>query len=282
MVVHLDRLFSGKGDLRARLKARNETGIPNVVDSISEPKLHATDDEALVEHVYSKLYTLPIELDEQNIEMETTEIPIDVRNDPYRQVLDKSRPCLVSGLRFILSVPFTGDPVLWQDQLPVYGGSRPYGRILARPNESAGHLEMMIERPSDTLDEADVKKAIDAQMNVVRSCLGHVKREVDQANQELGQRIRSYITYRRNLLAKHAKVIQRLGIPLKARPGSPDYNILPLRRRIVKPLPAVPSDRSDPSISDEDYETILAVIRHIGRSFECSPATFAMHNEEEL
>jgi hypothetical protein len=38
----------------------------------------------------------------------------------------------------------------------------------------------------------------------------------------------------------------------------------------------------EPGIRDEDYAHILKVIRHEGRSFEATPGTFAVHDEEEL
>jgi hypothetical protein len=37
-----------------------------------------------------------------------------------------------------------------------------------------------------------------------------------------------------------------------------------------------------PTISDEDYEYILRIIRHQGRTFETTPKTYEVHDEEEL
>jgi hypothetical protein len=50
----------------------------------------------------------------------------------------------------------------------------------------------------------------------------------------------------------------------------------------VKPLPSPPGRPAEPGIRREDYEHILEVIRHEGRSFETTPTTFAKHDEEEL
>jgi hypothetical protein len=47
-------------------------------------------------------------------------------------------------------------------------------------------------------------------------------------------------------------------------------------------LPPAPNRPAEPGIRDEDYEHILSVIRHEGRSFEATPATFAIHDEEQL
>ena len=57
---------------------------------------------------------------------------------------------------------------------------------------------------------------------------------------------------------------------------------LPVKRRLVKPLPAPDIRPPEPGIRDEDYAFILNVIRHEGRTFETTPGTFAVHGEEEL
>jgi hypothetical protein len=51
---------------------------------------------------------------------------------------------------------------------------------------------------------------------------------------------------------------------------------------LVRPLPPAPTAPREAGIRDEDYEHILNVIRHEGRSFEATPSTFAKHDEEEL
>jgi hypothetical protein len=73
-----------------------------------------------------------------------------------------------------------------------------------------------------------------------------------------------------------------LGIPLKRNPKAPD--ILPIRRRLARPLPSAPSAgfSPEPGIADSDYEHILRVIRHEGRTFEALPFTFCKFSEPEL
>ena len=73
-----------------------------------------------------------------------------------------------------------------------------------------------------------------------------------------------------------------LNIPLAKRPGAPELAQIPIRRKLIKPLPPAPAAPTELGIRDEDYEHILTVIRHEGRTFETTPATFAVHDEEEL
>lgn len=52
----------------------------------------------------------------------------------------------------------------------------------------------------------------------------------------------------------------------------------------MRPLPHAPKGgyKPEPGITNEDYEHILSVIRHEGRTFESTPNTFAVHDEEQV
>jgi hypothetical protein len=69
---------------------------------------------------------------------------------------------------------------------------------------------------------------------------------------------------------------------LEKRNGVPDFTELPIRRRIVEPLPSQKKSEQEYGISDKDYDLILNVIHHEGISYERTPKTFAVHGEEEL
>ena len=74
-----------------------------------------------------------------------------------------------------------------------------------------------------------------------------------------------------------------LGIPLKIHDGAPSVRPIQIKRTLVKPLPPPPKSgfKPEPGITDEDYEHILSVIRHEGRTFEATPRTCAVHDDEE-
>lgn len=57
-----------------------------------------------------------------------------------------------------------------------------------------------------------------------------------------------------------------------------------VKRKLVRPLPPAPKGgyKPEPGITDDDYKHILSVIRHEGRTFETTPSTYAVHDEEEL
>jgi len=276
-----DLLFYGN-DLSAVLRANLE-GAKSDVDQIPETQFIRSSDGDIVEHVYSKREVIPLELHEDQKEMDTQETQVDVRHDFNRAVFDKSRPCMIAGLRITVIVPFSGDANLWRCQPSTFTLNPPRGQVRASRDSNGGRLEVVLERPSDSLgDGGEIKREIENTLRSVQNYLSNMKRDVDAHNKQLRAHIQQCAANRRARLGRHAEVATILNIPLTKRAGAPDLAALPIKRKLVKPLPSAPAKPAEPGIRDEDYTHILDVIRHEGRSFEATPGTFVKHDEEEL
>jgi hypothetical protein len=281
MIEHNDLLFYGN-NLSDVLRANLESA-KNDVDQISENQFIQLSDSDIIEHVYSRREVIPIEIHEDQKEMDTQETQVDVRHDFNRAIFDKSRPCMIAGIRITVVVPFSGDANLWRCQPSIFTLNPPRGQVRTSRDYNGGHLEIALERPSDSLgDGGDIKREIESILRNVQDYLGTMKREIDTHNRQLHAHIQQCVTNRRARLGKHAEVARVLNIPLRKRSGAPDMAKLPIKRKLIKPLSSVRSKPEDPGIRDEDFKHILNVIRHEGRSFETTPGTFVKHDEEEL
>jgi len=281
MNVRTDLLFYGT-DLSDVLRGNLEQAKQDV-EGISATQFRHSGDEDIVAHVYSKRTITPIELNEDSMEMDTEETQVDVRHDFNRAVFDKSKPCMIPGLRITVCIPFSGNANLWHCQPSSYTLNPPRGVVRATRNNEGGLLELVLERPSDTLDDGtEIRREVESTLVSIRNYLAKSRSDVEAHNKELHKRIGQCVASRRARLGTHAKVVTALGIPLRKKPGTPDMAALPIKRKLIKPLPATPPTPPEPGISDKDYEHILKVIRHEGRSFETTPQTFAKHDEEEL
>jgi len=96
--------------------------------------------------------------------------------------------------------------------------------------------------------------------------------------------VHQVIADRRNRLGKHAGIADLLDIPVVAKDDVPA--IAPVRIEVRRPpaLPVAPRTglAPEPGITGETYESILHFIRHQGRTFERTPSTYALHDEEGL
>ncbi len=251
------------------------------VDKIPQEHFLGTDDETITEHVFSEMEIQPIELYEDQMEQEQAESKMDVSRDWRRNPFEDSGHVYVPSLRITVSVPFTGCNNLWYLKPDRWRTTLPHGYIKSPNQDGVGYLQLIIERPTDTNPEG-YKQALEKTLEDVRFCLGNQQNQLVQHHQTLKQKIKEAIARRRKNLEHHSAVNKVLDIPLKKREGAPDISRIPIKRKLVKPLPAPPKKDPEPGIGNDDYEHILGVIRHEGRTFESTPKTYAKNDEEEL
>lgn len=267
----MDRLFCNK-DLSGILRQVEETSQILVERIPEEQFLHNSDDQVL-QHVLSQCELLPIELHEDKKVAEQCETKIE--KDDY------GRRIVTDGLKITVTIPWTGTRELWRlcpsHRMSVY----PFGLVTGSERVGSGNLEIVIQKPTSAPLEA-FNKSLENILKDIRFYLQSQETDIEAFNAGLPARINRAIHSRREKLKKHADIVRGLNIPLKKRDGAPDISKVPIRRKLVRPLPPAPNKPAEPGISTEDYEHILSVIRHEGRTFEATPATYAVHDEEGL
>ncbi|MBI5192884.1 MAG: hypothetical protein HZA08_05520 [Nitrospirae bacterium] len=277
-----DNALFCEGDLDATLRNQFDK-ISAKIDAIPKDQLMATPEDDLVEYVYAQLEVEPILLHEESMEMEQHETKVDVSHYPYRNPFGDRGPIYVSGIRVVVSIPYTGDPNLWKLKPNRWQSVFPMADVRQPANDGIGHLDIVIEQPTDAAPEK-IKQQLDSEIKCIRFYLESQKTQVEQFNTTAPENIRRSIHARKERLKTHDGIVDLLGIPLKLRGGVPSIELIPIKRKLAKPLPPHPKSgfKPEPGITNEDFEHILSVIRHEGRTFETTPKTYAVHDEEEL
>lgn len=268
-------------DLYRVLQANISKSV-EAVNGINEDRFKGASDVDLIEHVYTQYEVEALELLEDRKVVEIQESNVDVRYDNSRMVYDKSMPCMVHSTKVIVTVPYTGERELWKCQPSTFSLNPPRAEVQSNSN-GGGTVNIVVESPSDSVGDGQaINRDIENTISNIRSYLENIWKDVAAHNQNLRLSISSSVANRRQRLGKHADLIQVLNIPLKRKGGAPEISPLPINRKLVKPLPNKPNLPPESGIRQEDYEHILSVIRHEGRSFESTPETFAKFGEEEL
>lgn len=270
-----DRLFS-EGDL-SNLTHNVPQMVDQQVNSIGKDQFLATPDDDLVRFVVNALTMEPLAIFEDRMTSRSQEARVDVSLDSSR-VFWGDGPRTVAGIEVVVNLPFTGDPRLWKiSPSSVYLTPRPHGQ----PVDNG--LQMVFEFPSDEPPER-AKRRVDENLQYLREALKAQRQVLDQFHSQIPQIARNSIAGRRNRLTRNDGILQALNIPLHHRPGAPTIAPIQVNKRFVTPLPPPPQGgfKPEPGISDEVFENILTIIRHQGRTYEATPATFAKLDEEEL
>lgn len=264
-----------KGELSLALDRQLQTARRDV-DVIPQDQFLATPVDDIVDHVVDRHRLEPLALHEDRMVRDQEEIQIDVAGWPGRYTIGEG-PCPIPGVRVILSVPFSGAPVLWHLRPTTCSSVLPFGKINGRV------LEIVVESPLDESLER-IKARFDENLASIKRHIEWQRGTIVQFNSGLPQAVRSAIDARRMRLEKHAALGELLNIPLRRDPNAPEIRQIPVQRRIVKPLPPPPAGgyKQEWTIDAQEYENILSILRHEGRTFEATPKTYAVHGEEDL
>jgi hypothetical protein len=263
---------------------QNAAQAIRAVDRIPEQQFTNSSTDNIVDYIFSQFEIIPLDLHEDRKEMETAEVQVDVTGDPSRCFLDETGPHYVRGIRVTVTIPFSGQSSLWKYRTNTFNWNPPRANIrTVGNNEEGGVLEIVIEKPIDVVgDGSNLKDEVNQTLGNINWYLHQSRSQVLGHNQNLRNQIRQAIENRRAQLGKHAEIVKVLNIPLKQRASAPDVTQLTIKRRIIKPLPTKPNAPAEPAISDQEFENILRIIRHEGRTFETTPATYSVHDEEGL
>lgn len=271
------RLLFYEDDLDAQLRAR-QSQINRAVDDISEQQFLISNDQELVDHIVADFIVEPLELREDARTMKKTETQVDVSNDPLRGFLSRhSGPFYIPGTRVDVDIPFAGEGWLFHCRTKTWFTTFPHAEV------NRENIRISISLPHDA-EPAKFKEGYESELQLIKKYVDISHNEVVAYNQSLPQLVQQLIMDRRERLKKHADIAELLDIPLAEKAGAPSIKPVKVQIRRPPPLPTPPKTglTPEPGITNETYEHILHFIRHQGRTFERTPATYAVHGEEDL
>jgi len=277
-----DNLLFYGGDLSEVLRSQIAQ-IPKKVDAIPKDQFLASSEEDILENIIAQVEINPLAIYEDRMEQEPKETKIDVSGSKERVFFGDRGPIYVDAIEVTISIPFTGDPGLWNLRPGHYTSVFPHGNIRQSKNGGIGFLIIVFTQPKDEPTNK-IKSCFDEELERIRKYLKSQKGQIDSFNASLPGYIQGAIKARKEKLKTFNGIIEMLDIPLKRREDAPLIEPIPIKRKLIRPLPPPPKSgfKPEPGITVQDYEHILSVIRHEGRTFETTPNTYAVHGEEEL
>jgi hypothetical protein len=272
----LDNLLFSQQSLHSVLHA-HLASVKDRIRKISKDQFLANSDEQVSAYVFSEMEILPLTIYRDRTVLSE---PLETKNQ-RKSLLDEV--INVDSVETILSIPYTGESDLWKFQPSSFDSNLPRGSVVPdRRNDQVGILKVKLIYTQREFSSDEVNREIDRIFGSIDKYIQSVKRDIDSHNQKLRAEISRQVRQRREQLGAMENTLQKLNIPIARRDGAPDINTLPIRRKVVEPLSSQKPSQPEYAISDEAYANILNVLRHEGISFERTPATFAVHDEEEL
>ena len=276
-----DYLFC-EGDLDATLRA-HQSSISAKIDAIPRDQFMNAQPEEIIDNILSSMTVEPLVIYEDRAEMDQRETKIDVSAWRDRNPFGDRGPIFVPGVAVSVSIPFTGDSSLWKLRPNQWQSVFPNANVANSRGENSGHVKFDMVQPTDEAPER-FKARLDEELKTIRFYLQSQKQQIEGFNAGLRPQVLASVSARRTRIQKHEGLNDIMGIPLKRKDGAPAFAPVKITRKLVRPLPPPPKSgyKPEPGITEEDYSHILSVIRHEGRTFETTPKTYAVHDEESL
>lgn len=272
-----DLLFFRKENLLDFLEHR-KLELKKEVERYDSNYILNVSEEDFCQCLISKYSLTPPKIYEDRIYVyNQEEVDIDISRDPMRDILDRSRPFYIKGVRVTIAVPFEGDGELFQYQPSTFTLNPPRGEIAG---QEVHLLYEMVEHDAEKL-----KRMYQEELNKIKEYLKWVEHNVNSFNSELEWFGRQFISQRKKKLLDDLGLVRSLGIPIKRREDmSKTYTIPSIRKKPKFEPPKVSKGSFTPEsvLALEEYENILEMIYNMALVMERSPRTFSRLKEEKI
>lgn len=271
-----ERYLFSDGDIFGVVQ-RQESAAVEYIRRISSDKILNAPEHDLIEAVVEE-YTLRVPLirDEEIYIADSAEAQVDVRHDPMRLVMDKSRPCLVPATRTVIAVPFTGDHNFFR--------IRPQQYTMNMPRADVTGNELRFAYMQTTPNAAALKHNYEQSLRIVKDHLRSLSESAAQFNSRLEALAAMHLKARKDRLLADAGMVASLGLPMKKRAGAPVTYSVPVNRRgpRIEQIRTEQGFKPEPALAKEDYEEILRIMKNMVQVMERSPHEFSEIGEEGL
>lgn len=280
--VRQDNILFYEGDLSETLNNHTKS-LKDKVDSIQQDQFLTTPICDLVEHIKNQLTIEPLRIYKDKAIMDQQETNMDVSHNLNHNPFRCAGPILVPAIKVTISIPYTGDQLLWKLKPNSWRLSLPHANIRPTKRDLIGYVDIIIEQPSSDAQQK-IKTNLDSVLDDIHFYINAQFSQIENYNNSLDSNIQNLVEARRERLNKHNGLANFLNIPLKRNNSAPNIQPINIKKKLAKPLPPSPKNgyTAEPGITSEDYEYILSVIRHEGATFEVTPRTYSVHDEEEL
>jgi hypothetical protein len=184
---------------------------------------------------------------------------------------------VAKGSQISFHIPFEGDATFFRIQPPCQQTNVPRAIINQR------HLEVIFQ--GENLNGVRVREEVDQLIANIRFHLDQLSEASNTHNTTIANKIRPFIQARKKRILDRRQMVANIGLPMKKRDGAAaTYTVPVVRRRpqIIMPVVKGKAFVPEPALAEQEYETILSIIRNMVSVMERSPDAFRHLKEEDL
>jgi len=272
-----DLLFMREGDLSDFLE-RRKYALKQEIEGYDTDYILGASEEDLCQYLISQYSLEPPVIHADRIYVyDKKEVDLDVSRDRGRDIRNRSRPFYLKGVQVTIAAPFDGNGQLFQYKPSTFTFNPPQGVIV----EQEIHLiYAMVEH-----DAQKLKQEYEQELAEIKRYLESVRKDLESFIDSLEPLVRKVVAHRKKKLLDDQGLVESLGIPIKKRTDLPETYAVPTIRKkpkIAKPKATTKPFKHEPSLPEQEYESILGIVNNMALVMERSPQTFSKLQEEEI
>jgi hypothetical protein len=242
---------------------------------ITKEEVETNTEEALIEKYCDEFIINELILHEGDIEQEAIEKDVDVshRTDLYWST---PGPHSKRGTLFRYYLPFSGDDILLDCQPSTFSFTPPYAKH--------ANNQLIFEFEIVHGDNTDPDNMLEGELVQIRSMVETVNKDIAPFNSQLRELVVNAISKRKEQIAALGAVLQKSKYRTRSN-GSSDvtYPSLSIKKKeAIKVNVDRTGSHPEPVLASAEYERILEIVKHTGRSLERNYNTYSAMGEEEL
>lgn len=146
-------------------------------------------------------------LEDERAHISYREVDVDVSHDPMRMIWDRSRPFYIKGTEITFTVPFKGDPNLFQVRPSSFDLNPPRGEVRGR--------EIHFVQTRTDNNAAAAKTEYERTVQSVKQYLGWLEASISDFNSKIGNQVQGLIAQRKQQLGDQANMVAAIGLPVQ-------------------------------------------------------------------
>lgn len=283
-------LFRGEGIFN--YASRQLCAMRDEVGHLSDNDVLTQGIGELADRINEKYLIRLIRIDEQNIKnvMEAAKIR---RMNPFWNEPYEDRYHYLDGVRITYTIPFIGDPVLFELRPSEYYMRRfETSRFVAPQRDGYGSFDIVIELSLQELQEKDdaVSDYVDSKFSEVfesyKQMIRFANNDAAKYNDRLPDEVLNSLVARREKADLFGKIGKQLRIPLATKKDvskSSNLKAISMKKRSKDSTKFNSMEKeAEWHLNEADYDDINNIIYSCGSTMEEAAKTFQGHGEEEL
>jgi len=177
------------------------------VAQLASEEIDGLPEDELIRNLAAKYKMETPVLEDEKAHISYREVDIDVSGDPMRMIWDRSRPFYIKGTEITFTIPFKGDPNLFQVRPETFNTNPPRGEI-------RGHEIHLFQTRTDE-NAVAARAEYEQSLRSIKEYLGWLETSISGFNGKVGNDAQRLVSQRRQQLTARAGMAEAIGLPIR-------------------------------------------------------------------